>query len=200
MTMPRPGAGGRRPSPRRRTGIPASGAARPGPAHTPPPPCRRRGGLRDSRLPRHTRRRHRQARAHLARHLLPVLLQQGGPVPRARRRGRRGHARPRGVARPAHRRPRRARRAPRLDRATLRPLRAPRAGDQAWTEAEIGGSEFGRLGTDVLSQFTRVLHRRIAAVAPPTSTRASRRWPSSRCSNDSTTTCCPVRCTSSATR
>jgi AcrR family transcriptional regulator len=37
---------------------------------------------------------------------------------------------------------------------------------RAWTEAEIGGSEFGRLGTDVLSQFTRVLHRRIAAVAP----------------------------------
>src|SRR6266576_2313233 len=28
---------------------------------------------------------------------------------------------------------------------------------RAWTEAEIGGSEFGRLGTDVLSQFTRVL-------------------------------------------
>ncbi len=27
---------------------------------------------------------------------------------------------------------------------------------RAWTEAEIGGSEFGRLGTDVLTQFTRV--------------------------------------------
>ena len=25
---------------------------------------------------------------------------------------------------------------------------------RAWTEAEIGGSEFGRLGTDVLTQFT----------------------------------------------
>jgi AcrR family transcriptional regulator len=37
---------------------------------------------------------------------------------------------------------------------------------RAWTEAEIGGSEFGRLGTDVLSQFTRVLYRRIAEVAP----------------------------------
>jgi AcrR family transcriptional regulator len=37
---------------------------------------------------------------------------------------------------------------------------------RAWTEAEIGGSEFGRLGTDVLSQFTRVLSRRIADVAP----------------------------------
>ncbi len=36
----------------------------------------------------------------------------------------------------------------------------------AWTEAEIGGSEFGRLGTDVLSQFTRVLYQRIAEVAP----------------------------------
>jgi AcrR family transcriptional regulator len=37
---------------------------------------------------------------------------------------------------------------------------------RAWTEAEIGGSQFGRLGTDVLSQFTRVLSRRIAEVAP----------------------------------
>jgi AcrR family transcriptional regulator len=37
---------------------------------------------------------------------------------------------------------------------------------RAWTEAEIGGREFGRLGTDVLSQFARVLMRRIAEVAP----------------------------------
>jgi len=37
---------------------------------------------------------------------------------------------------------------------------------RAWTEAEIGDSEFGRLGTDVLSQFTRVLSQRIADVAP----------------------------------
>ncbi len=37
---------------------------------------------------------------------------------------------------------------------------------RAWTEAEIGGSEFGRLGTDVLSQFTRVLSQHIAGVAP----------------------------------
>jgi AcrR family transcriptional regulator len=37
---------------------------------------------------------------------------------------------------------------------------------RAWTEAEIGGSEFGRLGTDVLTQFTRVLYQRIAEVAP----------------------------------
>ncbi len=37
---------------------------------------------------------------------------------------------------------------------------------RAWTEAEIGGSEFGRLGTDVLSQFTRVLTRRISDAAP----------------------------------
>ncbi len=37
---------------------------------------------------------------------------------------------------------------------------------RAWTEAEIGGSEFGRLGTDVLSQFTGVLTRRIAEAAP----------------------------------
>jgi AcrR family transcriptional regulator len=38
---------------------------------------------------------------------------------------------------------------------------------RAWTEAEIGGSEFGRIGTDVLSQFTRVFSQRIAEVAPP---------------------------------
>jgi AcrR family transcriptional regulator len=37
---------------------------------------------------------------------------------------------------------------------------------RAWTEAEIGGSEFGKLGTDVLTQFTRVLYQRIAEVAP----------------------------------
>ncbi len=37
---------------------------------------------------------------------------------------------------------------------------------RAWTEAEIGGSEVGRLGTDVLTQFTRVLSHRIAEVAP----------------------------------
>ncbi len=41
-----------------------------------------------------------------------------------------------------------------------------RAVIRAWTEAEIGGSEFGRLGTDVLSQFTRVLTRRIGDAAP----------------------------------
>jgi AcrR family transcriptional regulator len=37
---------------------------------------------------------------------------------------------------------------------------------RAWTEAEIGGSVVGRLGTDVLSQFARVLSQRIAEVAP----------------------------------
>ncbi len=38
---------------------------------------------------------------------------------------------------------------------------------RAWTEAEIGGSEFGRLGTDVLTEFTRVLAGRIRDAAPP---------------------------------
>jgi len=37
---------------------------------------------------------------------------------------------------------------------------------RAWTEAEIGGSEFGRLGTDLLTQFTGVIVGRIAEVAP----------------------------------
>jgi AcrR family transcriptional regulator len=32
---------------------------------------------------------------------------------------------------------------------------------RAWTEAEIGESEFGRLGTDVLTEFSRVLTGRI---------------------------------------
>ena len=31
---------------------------------------------------------------------------------------------------------------------------------RAWTEAEIGGSEFGRLGTDLLTQFTSVIGAR----------------------------------------
>jgi AcrR family transcriptional regulator len=37
---------------------------------------------------------------------------------------------------------------------------------RAWTEAEIGGSEFGRLGTDLLTQFTGVIVARIEEVAP----------------------------------
>lgn len=37
---------------------------------------------------------------------------------------------------------------------------------RAWTEAEIGGSEFGRLGTDLLTQFTGVIVARVAEVAP----------------------------------
>jgi len=37
---------------------------------------------------------------------------------------------------------------------------------RAWTEAEIGGSEFGRLGTDLLTQFTRVIVGRVGEVAP----------------------------------
>ena len=38
---------------------------------------------------------------------------------------------------------------------------------RAWTEAEIGGNEVGRLGTDVLTQFTRVVFRRVEEIAPP---------------------------------
>jgi AcrR family transcriptional regulator len=37
---------------------------------------------------------------------------------------------------------------------------------RAWTEAEIGASEFGRMGTDVLTEFTRVLVERIGKAAP----------------------------------
>ena len=37
---------------------------------------------------------------------------------------------------------------------------------RAWTEAEIGSQAFGRVGTDVLTRFTRVLTERIAAAAP----------------------------------
>jgi AcrR family transcriptional regulator len=36
----------------------------------------------------------------------------------------------------------------------------------AWTEAEIGGSEFGRLGTDMLTRFTGAIVARIGEVAP----------------------------------
>jgi AcrR family transcriptional regulator len=37
---------------------------------------------------------------------------------------------------------------------------------RAWTEAEIGASEFGRLGTGVLAEFTRVLLDRVRRAAP----------------------------------
>src|SRR6476660_5111608 len=37
---------------------------------------------------------------------------------------------------------------------------------RAWTEAEIGASEFGRMGTDVLTEFTRVLVDRVRRAAP----------------------------------
>jgi len=37
---------------------------------------------------------------------------------------------------------------------------------RAWTEAEIGSHEFGRLGNDVLAHFTRVLTVRIAQTKP----------------------------------
>jgi AcrR family transcriptional regulator len=37
---------------------------------------------------------------------------------------------------------------------------------RTWTEAEIGGSEFGRLGTGVLAEFTRVLVDRLRPAAP----------------------------------
>ena len=38
---------------------------------------------------------------------------------------------------------------------------------RAWTEAEIGGSEFGRLGTDTLAEFSSILARRIREADPP---------------------------------
>jgi AcrR family transcriptional regulator len=38
---------------------------------------------------------------------------------------------------------------------------------RAWTEAEIGNSEFGRLGTDVLTEFSRVLTGRIRQSSSP---------------------------------
>jgi AcrR family transcriptional regulator len=37
---------------------------------------------------------------------------------------------------------------------------------RAWTEAEIGGSEFGRLGTDVFTEFARVLANRVRDISP----------------------------------
>jgi AcrR family transcriptional regulator len=38
---------------------------------------------------------------------------------------------------------------------------------RAWTEAEIGSSEFGRLADEVLTNFTRVVAGRVRASAPP---------------------------------
>jgi AcrR family transcriptional regulator len=37
---------------------------------------------------------------------------------------------------------------------------------QAWTEAEIGDSEFGRLGDDVFAELSRVVATRVRASAP----------------------------------
>jgi AcrR family transcriptional regulator len=37
---------------------------------------------------------------------------------------------------------------------------------RAWTEAEIGASEFGRMGTNVLTEFTRVLVERVRRASP----------------------------------
>jgi AcrR family transcriptional regulator len=37
---------------------------------------------------------------------------------------------------------------------------------RAWTEAEIGGDDLGRMGTDLLAQLTRALSVRIAEVVP----------------------------------
>jgi AcrR family transcriptional regulator len=38
---------------------------------------------------------------------------------------------------------------------------------RAWTEAEIGDSEFGRLGTDVLAEFSRTLGGRVRRSVSP---------------------------------
>jgi AcrR family transcriptional regulator len=38
---------------------------------------------------------------------------------------------------------------------------------RAWTEAEIGKSDFGRMGTDVHAEFTRALLDRIRVACPP---------------------------------
>ena len=51
--------------------------------------------VREARLPRGARRRHRQGGQDVARHLLPVLRQQGRPVPHAH--GRRGRGDDRAV-------------------------------------------------------------------------------------------------------
>ena len=59
--------------------------------------------VRRARLPRGARRRHRARRAHVARHLLPVLREQGRPAARARDRVRAGDGRARRRARPGRR-------------------------------------------------------------------------------------------------
>jgi AcrR family transcriptional regulator len=38
---------------------------------------------------------------------------------------------------------------------------------RAWTEAEIGRDDLGRMGTDLLTRFTREISARVAEVAPP---------------------------------
>ena len=85
----------------------AACAAGPGSQHTSQAARRGRRGLRGQGLSRHPCRRHREARPHLARHLLPVLPEQGRAVRRAGDRSRRRDAGARRVARPASSRDRR---------------------------------------------------------------------------------------------
>ena len=57
-----------------------AGPAQPGSSHHAQAAQRRHGGVRQAGLSRHPGQRHRRYRQDLARHLLPVLLQQGGPA------------------------------------------------------------------------------------------------------------------------
>ena len=101
-------------------------AGAPGPA---PPSSRRRGPVRATGLPRHQRRRHRQAGPRRPRHLLHVLQLQGGDLRRGRRRAPgRLPARRRGRAAPAAGRPL-SERIERANRGYLRGVRAERPDD-----------------------------------------------------------------------
>ena len=64
-----------------------AGPAQPGSPHHAQAAQRGHGGVRQAGLPRHPGQRHRRYRQDLARHLLPVLLQQGGPAARPGGRG-----------------------------------------------------------------------------------------------------------------
>ena len=125
------------------------------------------GGVRRARLPRRPRRRRREDRPHVARDLLPLLRQQAGSVPRARDRSRErdGRARrrvpvacpPNGDGPPP---------SARGWAASPTSTTATGAVIQAWTEAEISDSEFGRIGGNLVREFIARLAAGIRPAAP----------------------------------
>ena len=131
----------------RRTGQQAR-PAQPGPAHHAQAARRGDGRLRQAGLPRHPGQRRRRDRQDVTRHLLPVLLQQGGPA--AGPGGRGGRRSPEGLRRASSTLPGRGWHAAVGGRARLghRPTRssgsATRRSSASWTDLATDRPRAGR--------------------------------------------------------